>query len=98
PHQAVDLLNSVRLKWKGQSLGWERILLKKGRMVAYFISNPESPYFQSPLFSALLQWVQKQQGKVILKEKKTPQGLRLQLSFTNINSVSEALSVLPDLE
>jgi len=98
PHQAVDLLNSVRLKWKGQSLGWERILLKKGRMVAYFISNPESPYFQSPRFTALLQWVQKQQGKVILKEKKTPQGLRLQLSFTNINSVSEALSVLPDLE
>ena len=98
PHQAQALLNSVRLKWKGQSLGWERILLKKGRMVAYFISNPDSPYFQSSLFTKLLQWVHKHQGKVMMKEKSTPQGLRLQLSFTKINSVSEALSALPDLE
>ena len=98
PTQAIDLLNSVRLKWKGQSFGWERIILKQRKMVAYFIANQESKYYQSTVFTHLLNWVQQQGGAVELKEKNTPHGLRLRIAFKHIDSISKALKALPVLE
>ena len=40
PEQAEDLLISVRIKWKAISLGLERVVMKKGRLVGYFIKDP----------------------------------------------------------
>ena len=97
PSQAEDLLNSVRLKWKALDLGLERLILKRGQLSGYFISDQESEYYQSEAFNAVLQWVQLSAGKVELKEKETRQGLRLRLAIKGIDSVSAALEQLPDL-
>ena len=97
PLQADDLINSVRLKWKAQGIGLERLILKKGQLSGYFIADQENTYYQSPLFSSVLQWVQLSEGKIELKEKETRQGLRLRLAIKNINTIPEALACFPNL-
>ena len=97
PTAAEDLLNSMRLKWKASAMGLERLILKKGQLAGYFITDQNSPFYQSKQFTQLLQWVQESQGKVQLKEKETRQGLRLRLSIPNINSIEKALEALPEL-
>ena len=95
PAQADDLLNSVRLKWKAQSLGLERLILKKGMLSGYFIADQNSLFYQSETFNNVLQWVQESNGKVRLKEKESRQGLRLRLSIEAIDSIPKALEALP---
>ena len=97
PLQADDLINSMRLKWKAQKIGLERLILKKGQLSGYFIADQENAYYQSELFSHVLQWVQLSEGKIELKEKETRQGLRLRLAIKNIKTIPEALACFPDL-
>ena len=97
PVQVEDLLNSVKLKWKAIGIGLERLILKKGLLSGYFIADQESKFYQSEVFSHVLQWVQTSAGKVELKEKQTRQGLRLRLAIQSVESISEALNRLADL-
>ena len=97
PVQAIDLMDSVRLKWKAQALGIERLLLKRNQLVGYFIADQKSKFYQSEAFNTVLQWVQNSAGKIQLKEKQTRNGLRLRLAISEINSVQQALDALPHL-
>ena len=97
PPQGKDLIESVRLKWKALAMGLERLILKKGQLSGYFIADQESVYYSSPQFTGLLDWVQREQGRVELKEKETRQGLRLRLSIKNIDSINAAIEHLPCL-
>ncbi len=97
PEQGVDLLNSVRLKWMANSIGLERVILKKGKFLGYFIADQQSDFYQSPAFTKVLQYVQANPRACQLKEKQTRNGLRLLLVFEGINSVEKALRVLEPL-
>ncbi|WP_299258543.1 transcription-repair coupling factor [uncultured Aquimarina sp.] len=98
PDQAVDLLNSVRIKWIATSIGLEKIIMKQDKMIGYFISDQQSSFYQSPMFSKVLQFVQKNPSKCKMKEKNTRNGLRLLLTFESINTVNKALKVLQPLQ
>ncbi|PRX57311.1 transcription-repair coupling factor [Flagellimonas meridianipacifica] len=97
PRQAVDLLNSVRIKWMANSIGLEKVILKKGKFLGYFISDQQSDFYQSPAFTHVLQYVQKNPRACQLKEKETRNGLRLLLVFDGINTISQVLQVLNPL-
>mgnify|MGYP000678146889 CR=1 FL=1 len=58
PTPVVDLLNSVRIKWIANSIGLEKIVLKKGKMIGYFIADQQSGFYQSATFTKVLQFVQ----------------------------------------
>ena len=94
PAQAVDLLNSMRLKWIASQIGLEKILMKKGKFVGYFVSDQESKFYQGPVFGKVLQFVQTHPKLSQVKEKKTRNGLRLLLVFEGISSVDKALGIL----
>lgn len=94
PPQAIDLLNSVRIKWIATRIGLERITLKKGSMVGYFIADHRSPYYQSDFFARILDTVQTHPQLCRFKEKETSKGLRLLLVFERVNSVEKALERL----
>lgn len=98
PQEAEDLLNSVRLKWIAASIGLEKIVLKKGKMIGYFLSNQQSDFYQSKRFREVLQYVQTHPRNCQMKEKETRNGLRLLLTFEKITSVNRALEVLKSLE
>ncbi len=97
PTQVEDLLNSVRIKWIATGIGLEKVVLKKGKLMGYFISDQESAFYQSPEFSNVLSYVQQHKEKCRLKEKQTRNGLRLLLIFDGIKSVNKALEVLEPL-
>jgi len=97
PVQAIDLLDSVRIKWLAKNLGLERVILKQKRMVGYFISNQQSDFYQSETFRSLLTYVQKNSKMCVMKEKETKKGLRLLITFIRIGSVEKALQVLSEI-
>jgi transcription-repair coupling factor (superfamily II helicase) len=97
PPQAEDLLNSVRIKWIATASGIEKITMKKGKLLGFFIADQQSAFYQSPGFSRVLQFVQTHSHQVTLREKKTRSGLRLMLSVPGITSVNKALKVLGPL-
>nr|WP_235996519.1 transcription-repair coupling factor [Robertkochia sediminum] len=94
PPEAKDLLDSVRLKWIAASIGLERLILKQGKMIGYFLADQQSSFYQSPGFTRVLQLVQSNAALCKLKEKQTRNGLRLLLTFDHITSVSKALKAL----
>ncbi|MBT8320742.1 MAG: DEAD/DEAH box helicase, partial [Eudoraea sp.] len=94
PEPAKDLLNSVRIKWIAQELGLEKVVMKKGKLLGYFISDQESEYYQSPVFTRVLQYAQAHPGNVKIKEKQTRSGLRLMLTIEDIDHIDAALAAL----
>lgn len=94
PAQVVDLICSMRIKWIGAKLGFEKIIMKHGKLVGYFVSDQQSNFYKSPSFTKVLQFVQTNPLACKMKEKQTRKGLRLLLTFENINSVEKALSAL----
>ncbi|WP_422861718.1 transcription-repair coupling factor [Flagellimonas sp. W118] len=97
PSQALDLLNSVRIKWISNSIGLERVILKKGKFLGYFIADQQSDFYQSAAFTQVLNYVQSNPRTCQLKEKQTRNGLRLLLVFDGINSVEKILKALEPL-
>ena len=94
PIQVVDLLNSVRIKWIATKAGFEKVVMKHGKLIGYFINDQQSAFYQSKGFTKVLQFVQLHPNLCKMKEKQTRNGLRLLLTFDNIKSVKQALSVL----
>lgn len=94
PKQAIALLNSIRIKWIATRLGIEKLVLKQGKMVAYFVSDQQSEYYTSNQFHKVLQFVQKNGNLCKMKEKETKNGLRLLLTFENVKSIKKALELI----
>ena len=94
PQEVKDLLNSVRIKWIAVKLGLERLVMKHGKLVGYFISDQKSSFYQSANFGKVLQYIQLYPMACKMKEKETRNGLRLLLTFESIKSVDRALQVL----
>lgn len=59
PPEGRELIRIVRLRRIAKHLGMEKVVLKKGQMSMFLISNPESTYYQSDAFDRLLNFVQK---------------------------------------
>ncbi|WGK65656.1 transcription-repair coupling factor [Croceiramulus getboli] len=97
PPQAEDLLNSVRIKWVATRMGLEKVVLKNGKFIGFFISDQQSPFYQSEGFNKVLQYVQLQAGKVELKEKKSRNGLRLLLKFDQAKTIDQVVERLSPL-
>ena len=94
PIQAKELVQSVQVKWLAKNIGFERLILKKSNMIGYFIADQQSAYYQTDTFTRVLKFVQQNMAICQMKEKETKLGLRLLLTFDNINSIERALDVL----
>ena len=94
PPQAKDLLNSVRIKWLATQMGIERLVMKQGKMLGYFIADQHSKFYQSGAFQRVLAFVQRNSDKCHLNEKETRNGLRLIITFDKITSIDKALRII----
>lgn len=90
PEQSKELLQVVQLRWLAMKLGFPKIILKKNKMIVYFITNADSQYFQSPVFSEILSFIQTRTRNYHLRETKG----KLTLYIDNISSVSQAIQTL----
>ncbi len=90
PDQVIELIDTIRLRWMGMDIGFERLVLKNGRMTGYFIQNKNSAYYQSEAFTRVLKFIQANPRAAKMKEANN----KLTLAFENVKSVKEALVVL----
>jgi transcription-repair coupling factor (superfamily II helicase) len=58
PREVKELLISFQLRWLAQELGMERIVIKSQKLVGYFISNPQSTFYETEIFMNLLNTIQ----------------------------------------
>jgi transcription-repair coupling factor (superfamily II helicase) len=94
PVQVQELLNVVRLRQLGMQMGFEKIVLKNGIMVAYFVNNADSTYYKTPLFASILQNINAHPARMRVKE----QNGKLSLVAQQTDSIDKAMKVLQMLQ
>ncbi len=94
PKQVMELMDTVRLRWLCVELGFEKVTLKNGLMIAYFLSKQDSDYFNSPIFRSIMVFVQKNPVGYKLKET----GTKLALIVQRIDSVKAAIILLKKIQ
>ena len=93
PQQTAELMDIIRLRSLAISLGFEKIVLKNGIMLAYFVSNQLSAYYKSDIFVAILNYIQRPGRKFNLTEKDN----KLYMKAAPVKTISEAVSLLKDI-
>jgi len=94
PQTVDDLLLSFELRWIAQDLGIERLVLKSAKMIAYFIADPHSKFYETSVFSSVLQGIQKHPDIFKLSEKNA----KLRLISEHVNSIQDAFLRLEQLK
>ena len=90
PVELERLFDIVRIRQLGKSLGFEKIIVKNGVLIGFFISNPLSQYYRSDKFSKVLESVSAHPN---VFEVKQPDG-RLRIVVRNVDSLEKAYKIL----
>ena len=69
PRQVSGLMEIVRMRRWSMAVGVERLLMKNGKMILYFVSSQTSPFYSSAVFTRLLKFVQLQMLPCRMSEK-----------------------------
>ncbi|MBR5188960.1 MAG: transcription-repair coupling factor [Paludibacteraceae bacterium] len=93
PDEAGDLMTMVRLRWLAQRYGVERLILKRGKMHAYLVSNTKSAFYESKEFETLIQFCMANYKRCALSEKDNKRIVQV----SNINSVDDAYNIFNEL-
>ena len=93
PSVGEELMQVVPLRRHGKELGCEKVMLKQGRMALYFVSNPDSPYYESEVFDQLLSYVAQNARRCNLRE----QNGKRSMVIANVPTVGEAVKVLKEM-
>jgi transcription-repair coupling factor (superfamily II helicase) len=90
PHVAEELLQVVPLRRIGMTLGCEKVMLKQGRMFLFFVCNSSSPFYQSPAFGRILDYIGNNVRRCNLRE----QNGKRSMVVADVPTVEEAVRVL----
>jgi transcription-repair coupling factor (superfamily II helicase) len=93
PEAVKDLVETVRLRWQAEELGFEKVVMKNEVMKCYFMPSENEAYFQSPIFGKIIAFVQQRPRKSKMKEHRT----RLILTFNEVNSVDEGKALFKEM-
>ncbi len=94
PKEVKELLFSFELRWLAQSMGLERLVLKSEKLVGYFISNPQSPFYETQDFQNILNGILAQPNGYKLVQK----GDKLRLVIEPIEHIKDAFEKLALLQ
>ena len=93
PKVANELMNVVPLRRKAKQLGCERLMLKMGRMTMFFVSNPNSPYYQSRAFDSILNYIASNPRRCNIRENNGKRSLVV----NDVKTVEDAIVVFEDI-
>ncbi|MBQ5818760.1 MAG: transcription-repair coupling factor, partial [Bacteroides sp.] len=93
PNETEELLRIVSLRRLAARLGVEKVYLKGGRMSLFFVSNPDSPYYQSQAFGKMIDYMMKYTRRCDLRE----QNNRRSMLVKNVTTVEEAVYILREI-
>lgn len=93
PRVVKELLRSFELRWLAQEIGFEKLVIKQGSMIGYFVSNPQSRYYESPMFTQVLKYVQSNPKDCKMSEKND----KLRLIYSNVMNMDQAFERLGEV-
>lgn len=93
PQELKDLFTIVRIRHLGEKLGLEKIIIKNGILIAFFITNQMSAYYRSDTFSDILKKISQENRIFELKQTES----KLRIISRNIDSISKAYETLKKL-
>ena len=92
PLETVELIETLKLREIAKKIGFEKLIIKKGKMVGKFTTTHPS-YFESDTFTQILSYIQKNKSGVSLKEKNQ----KLMMTFENIKSINDANIIVSEI-
>ena len=93
PREGQELLRIVPLRRMAKRLGAEKVFLKAGRMTLFFVSNPDSPYYQSAAFGKVIDYMGKNPHYCNLRE----QNGKRSMVIKNVETVETAVSIFQEI-
>ena len=93
PPEGEELIRIVPLRRLAKRLGVEKVFLKAGRMTLYFVSNLESPYYQSKSFGKIIEYMSKYPRICNLRE----QDGKRSMVVRHVATVEEAVAILQEM-
>ena len=93
PQELVRLFDIVRIRQLGLKLGFEKIIIKNGVIIAFFIQNPLSQYYRSDRFSGILEKVSQYPKLFELKQNDN----KLRVFVRNVDGIDKAYAILKKL-
>jgi transcription-repair coupling factor (superfamily II helicase) len=93
PQELARLFDIVRIRQLGLKLGFEKIIIKNGVIIAFFISNPLSQYYRSDRFSRILEKVSQYPKIFELKQNDN----KLRVFVRNVDGIDKAYAILNKL-
>ena len=93
PPPAEALLDIVRIKWIAVKIGIEKILLKNDLLIANFVSDHNSQFYRSALFVSIMNFVNRKQRQMSMKQKAS----KLSLTVSDVKTVKLAISILNEI-
>ncbi|HEY5917038.1 MAG TPA: TRCF domain-containing protein, partial [Chryseolinea sp.] len=92
PAQTEELIDTVRLRWLAEKLGFEKLSLKNEKMRAFFVTNNDN-YFNSDIFGSIIAFVQKHPRQYKMKDSSG----KAMLVVENVKTVDVAIEVLSQM-
>ncbi len=92
PEVGEELIKVIQLKWKGKSLGIEKISLKQGRMALFMPSNFSSLYYQSEAFNKIITYATFHPRQTHLRD-----GEHRSLLIQNVKTIDEAVKIMEEI-
>lgn len=93
PKPTQSLIETMRLRWLAREIGFEKLVLKSGKMIGYFITKENSPFYQSEKFTNVLEFIKQNPTAGKMYEKDSS----LRFSFDNVTQLSKAITILKSL-
>lgn len=94
PQQADCLIEVVRMRIAAINLGIEKLTYKNKALRINFVSNPESPFYKSQIFGAILVWIQQHPKDIRIEEKEG----RLRMIVPKMQSLNDCIGLIRALE
>ena len=93
PEELKNLLLVLRLRNLGASIGFEKIIVMNGILIAFFVSNPMSPYYKSKIFEKVMENIALLGNQVEIKQNEN----KLKIVARNIPSLPSAYKLISKL-
>lgn len=90
PEEVKNLFLVVKIRNRGAALGFEKVIIKNGIMIAFFVSNPMSPYYKSEVFEKVVGRISDMGGKLELKQVEN----KLKIVARGVPSLAVAFNIL----
>lgn len=90
PEEVKNLFLVVKIRNRGAALGFEKVIIKNCIMIAFFVSNPMSPYYKSEVFEKVMGRISDMGGKLELKQVEN----KLKIVARGVPSLAVAFNIL----